>query len=518
MATIEETVDALVIGSGFGGSIAAFRLAQAGVKTVVLERGRKWDFTPEQDTFTTYRNPDGRAAWLSDTTVLFAPKPIDVYTGILQRKIGDGITVWAAAGVGGGSVVFNTVLLKPTEENFNKVFGSYGVTFQEVDPFYHKVASVIGPDAIPDDVLESDYYLSSRVFRRNAELANLPIEKVTLASSWDVVREELAGEKKPAAIVGEIWYGINSGVKKSVDKNYLRQAQHLGLVEVRPLHNVTKISEGHGGHGFAVEYDVIDTKGNVLNKGIIRTKHVFLGAGSINTSELLVRAKALNHLPNLNEHVGKFWGNNGDSFATREVGVETNYDKGGPASFAVKHYDNKFAPISIIVFPEWDAPKASLTTLAMTLAEPLGEFSYDAATDTVKLTWPADDPRLSNVVDAANETYRILDSVLDQLEAEHTPASIDKERFYGHSGEQAVSKKQEKTEASAAVTAHPCGGVVISKATDLFGRVHGYKGLYVVDGAFIPGCTAACNPAYTIAAFAERNLHHILKEDFSIEL
>ena len=48
---------------------------------------------------------------------------------------------------------------------------------------------------------------------------------------------------------------------------------------------------------------------------------------------------------------------------------------------------------------------------------------------------------------------------------------------------------------------------------DLEGRVHGARGLYVLDGALIPGTTAACNPSMTIAAVAERALERIVAED-----
>lgn len=62
-------------------------------------------------------------------------------------------------------------------------------------------------------------------------------------------------------------------------------------------------------------------------------------------------------------------------------------------------------------------------------------------------------------------------------------------------------------------TAHPVGGAVLGKACDLYGRVKGYKGLYVVDGAMIPGSTGATNPSLTIAALTERCVERIIAED-----
>src|SRR5947209_19506793 len=61
----DEFIEAVIIGSGFGGSVAALRLGQAGYQTVVLERGPRWPITAQQNTFATYEHPDGRAAWSS---------------------------------------------------------------------------------------------------------------------------------------------------------------------------------------------------------------------------------------------------------------------------------------------------------------------------------------------------------------------------------------------------------------------------------------------------------------------
>jgi cholesterol oxidase len=66
---------------------------------------------------------------------------------------------------------------------------------------------------------------------------------------------------------------------------------------------------------------------------------------------------------------------------------------------------------------------------------------------------------------------------------------------------------------SVGATAHPCGGAVMDRACDTYGRVKGYKGLYVVDGALVPRGTAAANPALTIGALAERCMDNIIKND-----
>ena len=100
-------VQAVVIGSGFGGAIAAHRLGEKGIETLVLERGRRWNTGPNQDTFCTNEKPDGRAGWLTDKAPIFKPAKIEKETGLIETLNEDGITVWASCGVGGG-LLFTT--------------------------------------------------------------------------------------------------------------------------------------------------------------------------------------------------------------------------------------------------------------------------------------------------------------------------------------------------------------------------------------------------------------------------
>ena len=509
---MREKTRALIIGSGFGGAIAAYRLAKAGVQTVVLERGKRWDTSAREDAFCTYRNPDGRAAWLSEETVLFEPKPIPKHVGIVERLVENGITVWAAAGVGGGSLVYNSVLLQPTKDDFYKCFPAE-VNYDELNnTYFPRVLEMLGAGPIPDDVLNSEYYLSSRILLEQAAKAGLSTMRLNIGSDWDVVRKEIHGTVPAAAIAGEIWYGINSGCKNSVDKNYLHLAETQGA-EVAALHVVTDIHEADG--GYCVSYERIEEDGTVAERGKISCDYLFMGAGSMGTSKLLTRAKAKKTLPKLNDEIGRHWGNNGDTFAVHAVNRPTNGAQGGPASVAIRHLDNPQGTQTLIIFPEWDSPDATLTLLGMGIPQDTGEFRYDTKTDSVALHWPTETSGGRTLLDRANHTLGLLDKARDDK-----PAAAALEPFQGHyqcainaRPNAGPAKAQEKTTASSGVTAHLLGGAVLGKACDLYGRVVGYSGLYVVDGALIPRAAAACNPALTIAAFAERCMDKILAED-----
>jgi cholesterol oxidase len=126
-----------------------------------------------------------------------------------------------------------------------------------------------------------------------------------------------------------------------------------------------------------------------------------------------------------------------------------------------------------------------MTMVGFGLVEPAGTWQYDDATDDATLAWPES-----------------ADAALQQVIAERMQALA-----------QAGGGMMIDTDAQAPGTWHPLGGVPMGDAVDLQGRVLGHRGLYVLDGARIPGSTGACNPSMTIAALAEHNMAAIVKDD-----
>ena len=289
-----KIVEALVIGSGFGGAVASLRLAMRGIETVVLERGRRWNITAAGDTFCTKESPDGRSTWLSNTTILPPPVPnlpIDVFTGVFDRKVGTGMTAFFGAGVGGSSLIYGAITYQPPEDLFYKSFPR-SINYQELDRVYFpRVREMLNATPIPEDILETDAYLSSRILLKEAAAAGLKIVKPPMAIDWDIVRKEIKGKKVPSITNGEVYYGTNSGAKNSVDQNYLHRAEETGFVEIRPLHVVTSIEEADRGM-YRVVCNHINEQGAVLGEKTFVCRYLFLGAGSIGTPELLLRAQS----------------------------------------------------------------------------------------------------------------------------------------------------------------------------------------------------------------------------------
>lgn len=531
-----EPVDVLIIGSGFGGAVTALRLAQAGISSVMLERGKRWPLTPAQDTFSSLTSPDGRSAWLSDVALLGAPKPIDRFVGVLELTVGDGIAAFSGSGVGGGSLVYAGALVQPPRSLFRRIFGR-GVDFDEMDEIhYPRVRRVIGAEPIPGRILERREYAGARAWARLGRDAGLPVELIDMAIDWRVVHKELDGDRVPSVTVGDFWYGNNSGAKLSLDRNYLRRAEASGRLTIETQQNVASIQEGPDGRHLVTADEMADD-GTVLRTRRYAARRLFLGAGSLGTSKLLVRARGRGWLPGLNDQVGTRWGNNGDFFsALSGLSGRVRPNLGGTAPVIVRDLDNPIMPTGVECFGDWtkEGQRGSVSSVGMAPIAPKGTLTYDPAADAVTLRWPGTDPEIAAAVAAGEATFARMAAGSDGGPGSDHPggcyrsAPVRAVAYGPHDGRAAAAERAGRADrgvgpdldadtnpVDASATAHPLGGVPLGAATDNVGTVRGYAGLYVVDGALIPGNTGCANPALTIAALAERNIERILERDLT---
>ncbi|RVU27833.1 GMC family oxidoreductase [Streptomyces antnestii] len=491
-------VPALVVGTGYGGSVAALRLAQAGVDVHMIEMGMAWD-TPGSDgkIFANTTSPDVRSYWLRTRTKQpisnFLGYPLDKdvprHTGILDAEEMGQIIVYQGRGVGGGSLVNGGMAVTPRRENFGAILPSVDAA-EMYGTYYPRANATLGVGTVDPAWFESaDCYQFARVGRKHAERSGFPFVFVPDVYDWDYMEKEAAGTVPRSALAGEILYGNNYG-KKSLQKTYLAQAGATGKVAISPLHKVTSVAPAAGG-GYTVVIDQIDTTGTTTATKTVTADKVFFAAGSVGTSKLLVQLKATGALPALNAEIGKGWGDNGNVMCGR---ANHMWDPTGKlqASIPCGGIDNwtaggAFAEVAPL--PTGIETYASFY-LSITNTPHRAEFTWNPQTGRADLNWQTAWKQTS--VDMAR-------TIFDKINAkEGTIYRTDLFGAYKIWGDH--------------LTYHPLGGAVLDKATDNYGRLHGYAGLYVIDGSLIPGNTSV-NPFVTITALAERNIEKIIATD-----
>ncbi|GAA3928447.1 GMC oxidoreductase [Actinomadura viridis] len=491
-------VPVLVIGTGYGGCVAALRLAQAGVDVHMVEMGMAWD-TPGSDgkIFAGTRTPDYRSYWLRTRTKQplsnFLGFPIDKdvprYTGILDAEDFSGITVYQGRGVGGGSLVNGGMAVTPKRENFGAVLPSvnpdemYGV-------YYPRANAELGVSSIDPAWFDTTAcYQYARVGRKHAQRSGFPFLYVPTVYDWDYMKREADGTVPKSALIGEILYGNNHG-KKSLQQTYLPKIRATGRVTISSLHKVTTVRPASGG-GYTVEIDQLSTTGETTATKSVTADRVFFAAGSVGTSKLLVKLKATGALPNLNGEVGKGWGDNGNVMCGR---ANHMWDPTGTVQSAIPTagIDNwaaggAFAEVAPL--PTGIETYASFY-LSITRNPNRAQFSWNASAGRVDLNWQASWKQPS---------ITMAKTIFDKINStEGTIYRTDLFGTYKIWGDH--------------LTYHPLGGAVLNKATDNHGRLHGHPGLYVIDGALIPGNTSV-NPFVSITALAERNIEKIIATD-----
>ena len=546
-----EFHEAVVIGSGYGGAVSSYRLGRAGIETVVVEKGKRWTIVDPYSPASTFATEDSilegfldgigsdrRAVWLSDEcfgNAYFVGLPFKLLcgkdTGVME-EIGpavnpydfspaiktNGIRAWAGVGVGGGSLINNGITYRPLRESWEYAYDLEAMPIMDEiwndleSTYFERVESFFHPEPIPSDILATPYYESTRVHMETMIAAGYPMtdnrdgnhthgtQLLPMIVDWDVVREELSGSRPPAVIDGQAWFGINSGAKRSLDTedSYLGLAEATGKVEIRPLNTVTAIEFDSEKSLYEVHITQTDDEYNEIGQSILYTPSLIVAAGSIGTTKLMVAAKNTQKLPDLNEYVGTYWSNNGNTFTLRKV-TDKRISQGGPAGIKSTNLDDPNAPIVIenlaqkaaLVLEQNDQTSGiaspvlgSILTIAVGVPEKVGSFSWDGDTNTVNLNWPAD---------ASKNIYDRFYSIMDDLEP------------YGHALPLELEQAQQ-------FTLHPLGGMPIGLATDKFCRVKNYTGLYAVDGSLIPGSSALANPSLLITSLAERCMDNVVTD------
>lgn len=497
-----ESAPAIVVGSGYGAAVAALRLGQAGIRTLVLEMGRLWNTAgADGKVFCNTANPDQRSMWFKTRTE--APlatflwldvvnKDISLYPGVLDRVHFANMSVFVGRGVGGGSLVNGSMAVTPLQSYFAEQFPTVDAT-EMYATYFPRARAMLGVNTIDPAWFEStEWYRFSRISRKHAVNTGLKTTFVPSVYDFGYMQREAAGTATKSALGQEVIYGNNYG-KKSLDKTYLASALGTGNVTIHTMEKVRGISRASDGT-YLLTADRIDATGQVVETKQYGCTYLFLGGGSLGTSELLVRARDTGTLPALDASVGAGWGPNGNVMLGRanHLWDTVGANQSTMPVMGIDDWANTANPVfaEIAPLPTGLEHWVSLY-LAITKNPQRAAFTYDAASGGVKLGWSAAQSAVSmGMAKKLFDRINSANATIYRTDLFGTPSRTFADDF----------------------TYHPLGGCVLGKATDNYGRVKGYSKLYVTDGSLVPG-NIGVNPFVTITALAERTMARVLAED-----
>ena len=524
--------DVVVIGSGFGGSVAALRLAEKGYRVHVYEAGRRF----EDEDF-------ARTSW-DVRRYLWAPK-LGLFGVQRIHRLPDCI-VLGGAGVGGGSLNYaNTLYVPPTPFFRDRQWGHITDWQAELAPHYATAQRMLGvglnPCEGPVEQLMRDTAADLGVagtFRKT------PVG-VFFGEPGKRVPDPYFGGEGPARTgcteCGNCMVGCRVGAKNTLVKNYLALAERRGVV-IEPLRTVTRVrplDPAAPEQGYAVTTVRSGAWGRRrAGKRTVTAGQVVVAAGAWGTAQLLQAMKAEPEgrgLPRISDRLGELTRTNSEALGgamTARVpdGVDLTKGVAITSSFHVSdttHVENcRYGKGSNLMgalavmqvdgggrTPRWVRFAGEVARHPWVFARSLSTRRWSERT-VIALVMQTRDNSITVGRKRGLLGWRLTSR---QGHGEPNPTYIPE----GNTAVRAMAKRLERTTGERAwpgssvgeifdipMTAHFLGGAVISDSPehgviDPYHRVWGYPGLHVLDGAAV-SANLGVNPSLTITAQAER--------------
>ena len=502
MSTVPRPdVDTIVVGSGFGGGVAALRLAQSGRRVLVLEMGRR---VTDQDML---RGGE------SIRHLLFEPR-LGLH-GYFRQAVLPHVIAFGGVGVGGGSLVYAGVLLEPPPAAFADPAWGTRDWAAELAPHYATAAGMLGRTVNPT-VGAQDRWL------RQAAQA-LGVEASFGPTPQGIDFDACVG-------CGGCLSGCAYQAKHSVDRTYLAQAEHLGVLVV-PHRRVRCLTPLSGG-GYRV--DACDTR-RPGSRYSWTAREVVLAAGVLGTNELLMACRdRYRTLPAVSGALGRRVRTNSEAFVAI-VQPDSDVDVSvGPTissdfwADATTHVTNNRLPASYsylrpLLSPLVDGPdqrarrRAGLRALRHDPAPVLrGVTARDWHRRTTMLTvMQAEDNALTLAYRRRLGRWGLTTRLPagEVAAPAYLPQANAAARAYAAASGGTAYGVWLDSFLGRSATAHVLGGAVVgddpmTSVVSSDHELHGYPGVFVVDGSAVPA-NVGVNPSLTITAMAERAMRRL---------
>lgn len=557
-----EHHDVIVVGSGFGGSVTACRLAEAGMDVCVLERGRR--IAPGEFPRTAHELRD--AFW----------DPSEGLHGMFDLWSFKELGAVCASGVGGGSLIYANVLLRKdpawfVEQRDGRPW-AWPVSYGDLVPHYDRIESDLRPMPFPDAY--TGRAPKAAAFAAAANEAGMETFRPPLAVAFAEPGADTPRPGRPlpddgnlhdaprrtCTLCGECDLGCNDGAKQTMDLTYLSRAVTAGA-RVRARTEVrTIVPRREGGYAVGAVTHPPEREGVPTNTDDpalcpqveLTCDRLVLAAGALGTTYLLLRNRA--NLPELSPTLGTRFNGNGDHLAfVRRAGSPTSGSakrlrelegSRGPVITTTARVDDDASGMAGFYLQDAGYPAHTAWMLQL-VGTPRALWSAKGTLLRLareRLTGHVD-PRAGAEMAALFGDLRTASGFLPVLgmgrEVAHARLYLDgdtlltdwsraragrvfgrlraasraiAETLGGRFSADPVGRRRAPT-----ITVHALGGAPMGRSraegvVDPYGRVFGHPGLTVACGAAMPGSVGP-NPSLTIAALADRHAEQILREE-----
>ncbi|MDJ0828904.1 MAG: GMC family oxidoreductase [Desulfobacterales bacterium] len=521
----EPTYDFVIIGSGFGGSVSALRLAEKGYSVAVLEAGKRFrdeDFPKSNWNIFKYF----WAPWLR-------------CFGILRINLLSDVLILSGAGVGGGSLGYANTLLEPPASFFKDPQWAGMQDWQStLAPHYRTAKQMLGVTRISffspaDEVIQS---VAEELGCQDT--FSLQDVAVYFGEPEKTVPDPYFNGQGPdrtgCRLCGGCMIGCRYNAKNTLEKNYLFLAEKLG-VKIIPETQARLIRELPEG-GFQIDA-IRPTSLSFKKRSVFHARRLIISAGVLGTLKLLFECREKGTLPNISKMLGARVRTNSESL-TGATAFDKSADYTQGVAITSSIYPDKVTHIEPVRYPVGSDVMGFLATIftegGSPLLRPLKWIKniickpFVFSRTLLPLGWAKRSIILlvMQTLDNSVRVYRrqcrwwpFKKRLASKRETNRAkiPACIPQ----AQTATRVLAKKINGIPKNAinevlfniGTTAHILGGCVIGPnpdqgVIDAENRVYGYKDIYIVDGSMIPA-NLGVNPSLTITAMAEHAMGHI---------
>jgi cholesterol oxidase len=523
--SVEQPFDFIVVGSGFGGSVSAMRLAEKGYQVLVLERGKR------------YRDQDFAKTNWAVWKYLWLPA-LRCF-GVLQVSLIKGAMVLHGNGVGGGSLGYANVLEIPPDDMFANPQWKHLADWKTVlHPHYRTARRMLGAMPNPKLGLADQALLEIAEERGTADTFRATEVGVFFGPEGEEVPDPFfAGEGPPrtgCVYCGGCLVGCRYNAKNTLVKNYLYFAEKQG-VQVLPEADVCDVRPLPPDQPDGARYEVVfrrTTSWFYKPTQTVRTRNVIFSAGVMGTLKLLLHCRDVSRsLPEISHRLGEMVRTNSEAL----MGVvgkndDVNYAEGISITSIVNA--DSVTRIEPVRYPDGSSLMRFLSAPLVNVQGGLLTRVFDslkavfrhpvdilrthvlpgwARRTTILLIMQTLDNRMSLRLGRSIYTF-FRRGLVAEPDIEHTaPARVE----VGHEITLAFAEKTDRIAMGSLgenilnlpTTAHILGGCPFGNddqdgVVGLDCQVHNYPGLYIVDGSIVPA-NPGVNPSLTITALAE---------------